>query len=104
MVARLRFDPFRMVFIEVDFSLTGDRVVRVLSRLAATRGLPQTLKFDNGTAARTGGHLVVGLHHVEVRSWRTPRVRLPQEIGPRATIPTDALRKMLAGLGDHQSG
>jgi putative transposase len=35
--------------IEVDFSLTGDRVVRVLSRLAATRGLPPTLKFDNGT-------------------------------------------------------
>ena len=35
--------------IEVDFSLTGDRVVRVLSRLAGTRGLPPTLKFDNGT-------------------------------------------------------
>ncbi|MDB5072637.1 MAG: family transposase [Candidatus Eremiobacteraeota bacterium] len=35
--------------IEVDFSLTGDRVVRVLSRLAAQRGLPPTLKFDNGT-------------------------------------------------------
>jgi putative transposase len=35
--------------IEVDFSLTGDRVVRVLSRLADTRGLPSTLKFDNGT-------------------------------------------------------
>jgi putative transposase len=33
---------------EVDFSLTGDRVVRVLSRLAADRGLPPTLKFDNG--------------------------------------------------------
>ena len=35
--------------IEVDFSLTGDRVVRVLSRLAADRGLPPTLKFDNGS-------------------------------------------------------
>ena len=35
--------------IEVDFLLTGDRVVRVLSRLAETRGLPPTLKFDNGT-------------------------------------------------------
>lgn len=34
--------------IEVDFSLTGERVVRVLSRLAAERGLPLTLKFDNG--------------------------------------------------------
>ena len=34
--------------IEVDFSLTGDRVVRVLSRLALERGLPPTLKFDNG--------------------------------------------------------
>ncbi|BDE06909.1 insertion element protein [Vulcanimicrobium alpinum] len=35
--------------IEVDFSLTGERVVRVLSRLAQERGLPPTLKFDNGT-------------------------------------------------------
>jgi putative transposase len=35
--------------IEVHFSLTGERVVRVLSRLAADRGLPPTLKFDNGS-------------------------------------------------------
>jgi len=35
--------------IEVDFSLTGERVVRVLSRLAADRSLPSTLKFDNGS-------------------------------------------------------
>lgn len=31
--------------IEVDFSLTGERVVRVLSLLADERGLPSTLKF-----------------------------------------------------------
>jgi putative transposase len=37
------------IAIEVDFSLTADRVVRVLSRLAAQRGLPPTLKFDNGS-------------------------------------------------------
>ena len=35
--------------LEVDFSLTGERVVRVLSKLAAERGLPPTLKFDNGS-------------------------------------------------------
>ena len=34
--------------IEVDFSLTSDRVVRVLTRIAAQRVLPPTLKFDNG--------------------------------------------------------
>jgi putative transposase len=34
--------------IEVDRSLTGQRVVAVLQRLAAQRGLPQVLQVDNG--------------------------------------------------------
>jgi len=34
--------------IEVEFSLTGERVARVLERLAATRGLPTTIVCDNG--------------------------------------------------------
>jgi putative transposase len=34
--------------IEVDTSLTGQRVVRVLQRLGETRGLPQTIQVDNG--------------------------------------------------------
>ena len=34
--------------IEVDFSLSGARVVRVLERLAATRGLPRAIVCDNG--------------------------------------------------------
>ena len=34
--------------IEVDHSLPGLRVVRVLERLAATRGLPETIVVDNG--------------------------------------------------------
>ena len=34
--------------IEVDFSLPGERVVRVLDQLAVTRGLPTTLVCDNG--------------------------------------------------------
>ena len=37
------------IAIEVDFSLTGERVIRVLSRLAERRSLPKTLKFDNGS-------------------------------------------------------
>ena len=37
------------ISVEVTFSLTGDRVVRILSRLAAERGLPPTFKFDNGS-------------------------------------------------------
>lgn len=34
--------------IEVDFSLSGERVVRVLERLAVTRGLPRAIVLDNG--------------------------------------------------------
>lgn len=34
--------------IEVDFSLPGARVVRVLDRLALTRGLPTAIVLDNG--------------------------------------------------------
>ena len=50
--------------IEVDTSITGQRVVRVLDRLSETRGLPQALVMDNGPeftskvlgqAARTAG-------------------------------------------------
>jgi putative transposase len=37
------------IAIEVDFSLTADRVVWVLSRLAAEHGLAPTLKLDNGS-------------------------------------------------------
>ena len=33
---------------EVDTSLTGQRVARVLQRLGETRGLPQTIQVDNG--------------------------------------------------------
>jgi putative transposase len=57
--------------IEVDFSLTSDRVVRVLSRLAAQRGLPPTLKFDNGTEFTSNAMLGwaatanVDLHFIE---------------------------------------
>jgi putative transposase len=34
--------------IEVDTSLSGERVVRILERLAVTRGLPQAIVCDNG--------------------------------------------------------
>ena len=34
--------------IEVDFSLPGGRVVQVLDRLAATRGLPKAIVCDYG--------------------------------------------------------
>jgi putative transposase len=34
--------------IEVDFSLPGERVVRVLARLAVARGLPRAIVLDNG--------------------------------------------------------
>jgi len=34
--------------IEIDTSITSDRLVRVFSRLAQNRGLPQVLRTDNG--------------------------------------------------------
>lgn len=34
--------------IEVDFSLGGERVVRVLEELRVTRGLPRSIVLDNG--------------------------------------------------------
>jgi putative transposase len=34
--------------LEVDTSLNGERVVRVLERLRETRGLPQVIQTDNG--------------------------------------------------------
>lgn len=34
--------------IEIDLSLPSRRVVRVLDRIAGTRGLPQKIRFDNG--------------------------------------------------------
>jgi putative transposase len=34
--------------LEVDSSLSGERVVRVLERLRETRGLPTVIKTDNG--------------------------------------------------------
>lgn len=34
--------------LEVDTSLSGERVVRVLERLRETRGLPQVIQTDNG--------------------------------------------------------
>ena len=38
--------------IEVDLSLPGARVVRVLERLAEERGLPEAIRVDNGLNAR----------------------------------------------------
>lgn len=35
--------------IEVDTSLPGPRMVEVLDRLAAIRGLPKTLVYENGS-------------------------------------------------------
>lgn len=57
--------------IEVDFSLTSDRVVRVLTRIAAQHGLPLTLKFDNDTEFTSNAMLGwaaqadVDLHFIE---------------------------------------
>ena len=60
------------IAIEVDFSLTGDRVARVLSQLAERRGgLPATVKSDNGSEftgdkmLKWAGDRNVELHFIE---------------------------------------
>jgi putative transposase len=40
--------------IEVDVSLTSERVKRVLERLRLTRGLPATIQVDNGPEFTSG--------------------------------------------------
>ena len=56
--------------IEVDTSLTGERVTRVLDALAAVRGLPKTIVLDNGTELtslvmlRWAADRRVRLHHI----------------------------------------
>jgi len=49
--------------IETAFSLTGERVIRVLSRIAEHRPPPQTLKFDNGTEFTINAMLGWGAEH-----------------------------------------
>jgi putative transposase len=56
--------------IEVDTSLSGDRVVRVLQMLGEIRGLPSTIVMDNGTELtsiamlRWAADRRVRLHHI----------------------------------------
>ena len=56
--------------IEVDTSLSGERVVRVLDAIAEVRGLPKTLVMDNGTELtsltmlRWAADRGVQLHHI----------------------------------------
>lgn len=53
---RRRFRTFNVIddynrevlAIEVDLNLGGQRVIRVLDRIAQTRGLPERIRFDNG--------------------------------------------------------
>ncbi len=52
--------------IEVDTSLPGERVVRVLARVAAERGLPEEVVLDNGPEL-TGRALDEWAHHNGVR-------------------------------------
>ncbi len=47
LVSRLHFNREALA-IEVDFSLTAERVVRELERIAAVRGYPLKLRTDNG--------------------------------------------------------
>ena len=61
----------RCLTIEVDTSLTGERVVRVLQRLCDQYGQPKTLQIDNGPEFRGRAldtwahHNRVGLHFIE---------------------------------------
>lgn len=54
--------------IEIDVSLTAERIVRVLDRLAERRGYPQYLRCDNGPELRsTKLQEWCNEHHIKVR-------------------------------------
>ena len=54
--------------ITVDRSLRGDRVARVLSALARTRGLPRAIVCDNGPEFRSEAlDQWAGAHHVTLQ-------------------------------------
>ena len=50
--------------IEVDTSLGGLRVRRVLDRIASERGLPEAIVVDNGPEFRGDGHWRLGANNV----------------------------------------
>ena len=52
--------------IEVDTSLSGMRVTRVLDQIAFTRGYPKTIVMDNGTE-QTGIAMACGARDLKVR-------------------------------------
>ncbi len=52
--------------LEVDTSLSGERVVRILERLRETRGLPEVIQTDNGPEF-TGHHLDAWAYRHRVR-------------------------------------
>jgi putative transposase len=49
--------------IEVDTSISGSRVTRVLDRIADTRGLPKTIVMDNGTELTSLARLAWAVEH-----------------------------------------
>lgn len=59
------------VYMEADTSITGERVTRILDRLAEVRGLPEVLVMDNGPEFTSKALLIwaklrgVRLHHIE---------------------------------------
>lgn len=62
-------DDFRRecLAIEVDTSIRGSRVARVLDRIAETRGLPKTIVMDNGTELTSLAMLAWSAeHHVRL--------------------------------------
>ncbi len=81
------------VAIEVDRSLPGARVVRVLERLRATRGLPRRIVLDNGPEF-TGRALDTWAYAHQRRARasfaRVSRLRTPTSRASTASFATSA--------------
>jgi len=61
------------VGIEVERAISGTGVTRVLDRLAIIRGLPKTIRTDNGK--EFCGKAMVAWAHAQPADWRTRPVR-----------------------------
>jgi len=60
------------VAVEVDTSLSGARVARVLDRLAVTRGLPKVITCDNGTEFTSKAMQAWAIRHNVRLNFTTP--------------------------------
>ncbi|WP_394370780.1 DDE-type integrase/transposase/recombinase [Chitinophaga rhizophila] len=64
-----------MSYVEADFSMSAENVVRILDRIASKRGKPNTIRVDNGpeyiSKAFVGWHNKEGISYAQIGRYET---------------------------------